>query len=294
MEKRVVPQLWWSVGLVNIGPLGSLLPRGFCSPSWDMGRLNAAKANGLKVVGILGPNWHYTDNYDPAAMSNLAAWIAKTGLVIAFEVTNEPNNAYASYERPTWETKLVALTNAVTAAVHAVNPSIQVIHRSRQSRAWKQGTSKCSLAERSLHFRRDRLLRTSFLSLSRGRCASGAEGGSDLASRGKLRYSSRNTFSLCTVTRSSRLTSVGTTTSRPKPMQRSWFIPTIIPLILTWLRWMSCRYPSVTARSERVPAQSRQCWDVCARARGGCILARTTSSDRYCTGSLPRHAASGC
>ena len=39
----------------------------------------------------------------------------------------EPNNAYASYEGPTWQTKLAALTNAVSAAVHAVKPSIQVI-----------------------------------------------------------------------------------------------------------------------------------------------------------------------
>src|SRR5260370_32546210 len=99
----------------------------YVQASWDMGWLNAAKANGLKVVGILGPKWHDTDQYDPVAMSNLAAWIAKTGLVTAFEITNEPNNAYASYEGSTWETKLVALTNAVTAAVHAVNPSIQVI-----------------------------------------------------------------------------------------------------------------------------------------------------------------------
>jgi hypothetical protein len=52
-----------------------------------MGWLNAAKANGLKVVAILGPNRHYKDNYDPVAMSNLAAWIAKTGLVTAFEIT---------------------------------------------------------------------------------------------------------------------------------------------------------------------------------------------------------------
>ena len=99
----------------------------YVQPSRDMGWLTATKANGLKVVGILGPNWHYQDNYDPVAMSNLAAWIAKTGLVSAFEITNEPNNAYASYEGSTWQTKLVALTNAVTAAVHAVNPSIQVI-----------------------------------------------------------------------------------------------------------------------------------------------------------------------
>jgi hypothetical protein len=102
-------------------------PGVYVQPSGDMGWLNAAKANGLKIVAILGPNWHYTDQYDPVAMSNLAAWIAKTGLVTAFEITNEPNNAYASYEGSTWETKLVALTNAVTAAVHAVNPSIQVI-----------------------------------------------------------------------------------------------------------------------------------------------------------------------
>jgi hypothetical protein len=99
----------------------------YVQSSRDMAWLNAAKANGLKVVGILGPNWHYKDNYDPVAMSNLAAYIAKTGLVTAFEITNEPNNAYASYEGSTWKTKLVALTNAVTAAVHAVNPSIQVI-----------------------------------------------------------------------------------------------------------------------------------------------------------------------
>jgi hypothetical protein len=56
----------------------------YVQPSRDMGWLTATKANGLKVVGILGPNWHYQDNYDPVAMSNLAAWIAKTGLVSAF------------------------------------------------------------------------------------------------------------------------------------------------------------------------------------------------------------------
>ena len=82
-----------------------------------MGWLNAAKANGLKVVGILGPNRNYADMYDPVAMSNLAAWITKTGLVTAFEVTNEPNNAYQSYEGPTWKTKLVTLTNAVANAI---------------------------------------------------------------------------------------------------------------------------------------------------------------------------------
>jgi hypothetical protein len=96
-------------------------------PSSDLAWLNAAKANGLKVVAVLGPNSLYADNYDPTAMSNLATWIAKTGLVTAFEIVNEPNNAYAAYEGSVWESKLVTLTNAVTAAVHTVNPSIQVI-----------------------------------------------------------------------------------------------------------------------------------------------------------------------
>jgi hypothetical protein len=99
----------------------------YVQPTWAMGWLNAAKANGLKVVAVLGSNSLYTDKYDPVAMSNLAVYIAKTGLVTAFEITNEPNNAYASYEGSTWQTKLVTLTNAVSAAVHAVNPSIQVI-----------------------------------------------------------------------------------------------------------------------------------------------------------------------
>ena len=102
-------------------------PGVYVLPASDMAWLTAAQANGLKVVAVLGPNSLYADKYDPTAMSNLAAWIAKTGLVTAFEITNEPNNAYAAYEGSTWESKLVTLTNAVTAAVHAVNPSIQVI-----------------------------------------------------------------------------------------------------------------------------------------------------------------------
>ena len=102
-------------------------PGVYVQPVVDMNWLNAAKANGLKVVGILGPNKFYADKYDPVAMSNLAAFIAKTGLVTAFEITNEPNNAYATYEGSAWQSKLSALTNAVANAVHAVNPSVQVI-----------------------------------------------------------------------------------------------------------------------------------------------------------------------
>ena len=102
-------------------------PGVYVLPASDMTWLTAAQANGLKVVAVLGPNSLYADNYDPTAMSNLATWIAKTGLVTAFEITNEPNNAYAAYEGSTWESKLVTLTNAVTAAVHGINSSIQVI-----------------------------------------------------------------------------------------------------------------------------------------------------------------------
>jgi hypothetical protein len=99
----------------------------YVKPAWAMGWLNAAKANGLKVVAILEQNGNYPDKYDPVAMSNLAVYIAKTGLVSAFEITNEPNNTYASVEGSTWQTKLPILTNAVSAAVQALNPSIQVI-----------------------------------------------------------------------------------------------------------------------------------------------------------------------
>src|ERR1700751_4417093 len=102
-------------------------PGVYVLPASDMAWLTAAQAHGLKVVAVLGPNSLYADNYDPTAMSNLATWIAKTGLVTAFEIVNEPNNAYAAYEGATWESKLVTLTNAVTAAVHTVNSSIQVI-----------------------------------------------------------------------------------------------------------------------------------------------------------------------
>jgi hypothetical protein len=102
-------------------------PGVYVLPSSDMAWLTAAQANGLKVVAVLGPNSLYADHYDPTAVSNLATWIARTGLVSAFEIVNEPNNAYAAYEGATWESKLVTLTNAVTTAVHTVNSSIQVI-----------------------------------------------------------------------------------------------------------------------------------------------------------------------
>jgi hypothetical protein len=46
-------------------------PDVYVQPAADMGWLNAAKANGLKVVAILGPNKKYADNYDPIAMSEM-------------------------------------------------------------------------------------------------------------------------------------------------------------------------------------------------------------------------------
>ena len=55
-------------------------------PATDMSWLSAAQANGLKVVGILEANRKYADNYDPIAMSRLAAWIVQTGLVTAAEL----------------------------------------------------------------------------------------------------------------------------------------------------------------------------------------------------------------
>ena len=92
-----------------------------------MGWLNAAKANGLKVVAILGPNKKYADNYDPIAMSNLAAWIAKTGLVTAFEITNEPNNTYESYEGPTWRAEIFDTHERGYQCCSRCEPSVQVI-----------------------------------------------------------------------------------------------------------------------------------------------------------------------
>ncbi len=99
----------------------------FIVPIWDSGWLKAAASNGLKVVGILGPNGHLLDPYDPTDMTNRAVFIAKTGLVSALEITNEPNNDYQSKEGSTWEVKLKALTSQVASAVHAAVPNVQVI-----------------------------------------------------------------------------------------------------------------------------------------------------------------------
>ncbi len=95
----------------------------------DQGWLDAAAANGLKVVAILNPNPLYADKWDPTAAAAFCSWLAKTvgPKIAAIEVINEPNNDYAADVGPAWKTKLVTLTNAIYNAVKAVNPQTQVI-----------------------------------------------------------------------------------------------------------------------------------------------------------------------
>ena len=95
----------------------------------DQGWLDAAAANGLKVVAILNPNPLYADQWDPTAAAAFCAWLAKTEgpKIAAIEVINEPNNDYAAYEGSTWQSKLVTLTNAIYNAVKVVSPQTQVI-----------------------------------------------------------------------------------------------------------------------------------------------------------------------
>lgn len=87
----------------------------------------AAQARGLGIVAIVGANPIYTDTYDPVGMPNFCAQLALHLPGVVIEVTNEPNNNYQAAEGPTWQTKLVTLTNNVVASVHAVSPSTLVI-----------------------------------------------------------------------------------------------------------------------------------------------------------------------
>jgi hypothetical protein len=102
-------------------------PGVYVIPTSDSKWMKDAHTHGLKVVGILGPNGNYADAYDKTAMANLAVWIAKSGLVDALEITNEPNNDYQKYYGSSWQTKLVALSNAVASAVHAIGSKVPVI-----------------------------------------------------------------------------------------------------------------------------------------------------------------------
>jgi hypothetical protein len=97
-------------------------------PAFDKTWMQAAHGQGLKVVGILGPNGNYPSNpYDPTAMSNLAVWIAKSGLVDVLEVLNEPNNIAPFNKGKTGLQAYVTLLNAVNSSVHAAIPSVAVI-----------------------------------------------------------------------------------------------------------------------------------------------------------------------
>ncbi len=105
--------------------------QGVYIPSGVKGFWAQAKALGLHTSGILKGTTAYTsgDVYDPAGMANYCAWVATTlsAQFDVLEVLNEPNNAYHGTEGPTWEDQLVVLTNAIYAAVKAVNPSQAII-----------------------------------------------------------------------------------------------------------------------------------------------------------------------
>jgi hypothetical protein len=104
----------------------------YAIPAYDQAWLNAAHANGLKVVLLLNEgNRLYSNNYDPAAYANAAAALAKQvknyPAVEAIEILNEPNNDFQSYVGANWESAYVKLSNAAYAAIKAANPSMIVI-----------------------------------------------------------------------------------------------------------------------------------------------------------------------
>jgi len=104
----------------------------YAIPAYDQAWLNAAHANGLKVVLLLnGGNRLYSNNYDPTAYSNAAAALATQlknyPAVEAIEILNEPNNDFQSYVGANWESAYVKLANAAYAAIKAANPSMTVI-----------------------------------------------------------------------------------------------------------------------------------------------------------------------
>lgn len=105
------------------------VPGTYAISAGDKVWIDAAHVNGLKVVGILNKDTSYVsgDPYDPTFMTNRAKFIAQSGLVDVIEVTNEPNNDFATVEGGTWKTKLATLTTAVRNGVHAVAPNIPVI-----------------------------------------------------------------------------------------------------------------------------------------------------------------------
>jgi hypothetical protein len=106
-------------------------PGVYSVPSSKQAWLDAAFANGLKVVAVLNyPPKFYPNPWSPATRAaNFCAWLAQhEGLrIAAIEVINEPNNTFASQVGADWKHVLVTLTTAIYDAVHAVSPDTQVI-----------------------------------------------------------------------------------------------------------------------------------------------------------------------
>ena len=97
-------------------------------PGYDAAWMTLAHQNGLRVVGVLGPNGNYTNPYDPVAMANLAAFIAGSGLVDVLEVLNEPNNTPPFNSGASGQAAYVQLLSGVYKAVHeATGAAVQVI-----------------------------------------------------------------------------------------------------------------------------------------------------------------------
>lgn len=105
-------------------------PGTYAIPTSDKTWIDSAHANGLLVLGIISKNNSYAsgDPYDATFMANRAKFIAQSGLVDVIEVVNEPNNDFQTVEgSANWESKLAALTTAVTNAVNSVSSTVQVI-----------------------------------------------------------------------------------------------------------------------------------------------------------------------
>jgi len=106
-------------------------PGVYSVPASKQAWLDAAYANGLKVVGVLNyPPSFYSSPWSPATRAaNFCAWLAQYEgpKIAAIEVINEPNNTFASQVGADWKQVLVRLTTAVYDAVHAASPNTLVI-----------------------------------------------------------------------------------------------------------------------------------------------------------------------
>ena len=100
-------------------------PGVYAVPSSKQAWLDAAYANGLKVVAILNypPSFYSNPWSPPTKAANFCAWLSKYEgpKIAAIEVINEPNNTFASQVGAGWKQVLVTLTTAVYDAVHAAS-----------------------------------------------------------------------------------------------------------------------------------------------------------------------------